>query len=571
MSVSAGQRRGRPVFLSAALVVLVAVAAVVAAGASSAAAASGSPAKAVALHRIYAGPAFGSTAKPAAKPKVKTVPLHAHGKGNGKGAPGGPNLPKGKAQLTHNFNGLTDADQAAANGGPLFEVTPPDQGLCVGYDPTMGGEKVVFEPINSAVRETDVNGNPVRADLSLAELFADPLAEGDVRCFYDSSTHSFYFSEIGFATNGDTTIDLAVLDPNFNEAVYQVDSSDGGACFGDQPHVGYDANNLYITTDAFCGPGQNTEEGADLWAISKSQLVSEAASPNMVEFGPLSLQGNPITTLEPTIDASATTEYLLNAVSYDIAGNNINSSNTLGLWQVNGGADVSSGNFGGVSVQGNAITSETYNFPVPAQSTGDGSVTDQTVDGFTLPVTSETALQPDDDRMLQVIGTGSGNNERIYGALDTALTPSGDNTVRDGAAWFELAPSHTNGNQWPIVKQGYVGSNGAYLLYPAIYPTNGGNVMTFTITSPSLNPSAAYAVTGGNGAFTNIAIADQGVGPHLSFADSPPFNTSRWGDYSAATLDPNGSTIWLATEWIPQVTQADAPFDNWGTAVFSIH
>ena len=575
MSVSAGRRRGRRLLLSASLAVLVAVAAVVAAGASSAAAAGGFPAKAGSLHKIYAGRAFGSAAKPAAKPAVKTVPSHSHGKGNGKGAPGAPGLPKGKAQLSHNFNGLTDADQAAANGDPLFEVTPPDQGLCVGYDPTVGGEKVVFEPINSAVRETDVNGNPIRPDFSLAELFGDPSAEGDVRCFYDTSTHSFYFTEIGFAANGDTTIDLAVLDPNFNETVYQIDTYDGQgtACFGDQPHVGYDANNLYLSIDEFCGgaPVYPDYLGAVLFVVSKSQVVNEVPSPNMVSFGPLSLDGNPVLTLEPAIDSAASTEYLLNSVSTDAEGNPLASSNTLGLWQVSGGSNVTTGNFGAVSLQSTAVTSETYGFPVPALSTGDGSVTDETVEGLTLPVTSETALQPDDDRMLQVIGTGSGNNERIYGALDTALTPTGDNTVRDGAAWFELAPTHTNGNQSPIMKQGYVSSNGAYLLYPAIYPTNSGNVMTFTITSPTLNPSAAYSITGGNGAFTNIAIADQGVGPHLSFADSPPFNSSRWGDYSAATLDPNGSTIWMATEWIPQVTQPGAPFDNWGTAVFSIH
>jgi len=40
--------------------------------------------------------------------------------------------------------------------------------------------------------------------------------------------------------------------------------------------VGYDNNNLYIATDQFCGPLENTYEGALFIAISKSQLLIPA-------------------------------------------------------------------------------------------------------------------------------------------------------------------------------------------------------------------------------------------------------------------------------------------------------
>ena len=60
-----------------------------------------------------------------------------------------------------------------------FEVTPPDQGLCIGNDPTLAGDpKVVFEPINLALRETTPTGTPLRPDISLATLFGDPYATG---------------------------------------------------------------------------------------------------------------------------------------------------------------------------------------------------------------------------------------------------------------------------------------------------------------------------------------------------------------------------------------------------------
>ena len=78
-------------------------------------------------------------------------------------------------------------------------MTPPDQGLCVGRDTTLAGSpKAVFEPINDAVRETSTSGALLRSDASLATLFQDPFASGDVRCLYDAQTQSFYFTQIGF-------------------------------------------------------------------------------------------------------------------------------------------------------------------------------------------------------------------------------------------------------------------------------------------------------------------------------------------------------------------------------------
>src|SRR5581483_9487949 len=105
-----------------------------------------------------------------------------------------------------------------------------------------------------------------------------------------------------------------------------------------------------------------------------------------------------------------------------------------------------------------------------------------------------------------------------------------------------------------VVKQGYVIAKGANLLYPAIQPQQfGPSEMVFTITSATINPSAAFA-TVGSGKITTVA---EGAGPHVSFSDAPPFNEPRWGDYSFVALDPTGSGIWLATEYIPPAASQD--------------
>src|SRR5207253_10787233 len=111
---------------------------------------------------------------------------------------------------------------------------------------------------------------------------------------------------------------------------------------------------------------------------------------------------------------------------------------------------------------------------------------------------------------------------------------------------------------------------GRYLIYPSIMRTSQGTTaIVFTATSPSLNPSAAYVVRKSDAThFGGIDIAARGTKPHISDAETDQ-GRPRWGDYSAATLDPNGRDIWLATEYIPPLPNQN-PLDNWGTRVFDI-
>jgi hypothetical protein len=353
-----------------------------------------------------------------------------------------------EGSLLHNFNGLSNTANDTLNG---FEITPPDQGLCAGHDFSLpGNPSVVIEPVNLVVAEYTPSGTLI-AQESLFTLFADPFAIGDVRCFYDAQNQAFYFTEIGVDPTGTFTVDDVAVFDHHGFAVYQFDSSLGGTCFGDQPHVGYDNNNLYVATDEFCGPLQNTYSGALLIAISKSQLLQEVASPNAVSFGPLALGGVPILTLQPAVSAGIGTEYLLNSFPYDQFGNNNNIANTLGFWQVKGGRHVTTG--GVVTLTGTIITSETYAFTQLAASTGTGTVVN-VVNG--LPITSEAFLNPDDSSMQQVQAVNTNGDVDLYASLPTALNIAGDPSARDGAAWFKIdAESHT------FEAQGYVAAAGS--------------------------------------------------------------------------------------------------------------
>jgi hypothetical protein len=464
------------------------------------------------------------------------------------------------------FNGLSDLQSDNLNG---FPVTPPDQGLCVGNDPTLAGRpKAVFEPINLAVRETSTKGTLLRPDVSLATLFADPYAEGDVRCLYDQQTRTFYFTEIGFpvatgpaADDNNTTADVLVVNAH-GAAAYQFDTSLGGPaagdCFGDQPKTGFDNNALVISTDEYCGPTESNYEGAIALVISKPQLVAEDATVNDSVVGPVSLAGNPVVGMDPAIGTGTGRAYFVNSVPFLANGDNNPVGNTLGLWTLTNSAAVTTGS-GTVTLTGTVLPSEPYAFPVPATSTGDGSVTD--VNG--TPVTSEATLNPDDSRLSGPVSVTRGplGGIQLWTALDAAVTPRGDSTARDSAAWFQI-----NVGSQSIARQGYVTARGAHLLYPAVgAPQFGSPVVVFTITSKTINPSAAYTVLGSN----RIRTVATGTDPHKSFSDVQ-FDEARWGDYSFAQVDPSGLGIWLATEYIPPAADQD-PLDNWGTYVFKVN
>lgn len=451
------------------------------------------------------------------------------------------------ATVQHRFNGLSDADQAAVNGGPGAEVTPPDQGLCVGR---IGGisASVVIEMVNSAVRVTTKSGAQLLPDFSLADLFQDPYAEGDPRCLYDAASKSFYFTEIGFPPGGpnssltNTTVDVAVLNAR-GLADYQFDTSLGGKCLGDQPKTGFSNKALIVSTDEYCGRTLSDYQGAIVLAISRPQLLAEQLSVAADLFGPVSLGGIPGLGLDPAIGTGTSTAYLVNSFPYDAAGNNNEVSSSLGLWTLKSNV-----------LTGRVLHSESYAFPVPAASTGTGTATGD--------ITSEAFLDPGDSRTsgpVNVTRVASGDVQ-LWTALDSAIAPTGDPTARDGAAWFKI-----DTGQHKVVSQGYLAAKGKYLLYPAVQkPASGPAEMVVSVTSPTINPSSAFTTLGSG----KIRIVAAGSGPHVSFSDVL-FGTPRWGDYSFTALSPGTNGVWLATEYIPPPAFQD-PADNWGTSVFEV-
>jgi hypothetical protein len=496
--------------------------------------------------------------------KTNAAPLHTSTvNGNAPRTVSGGTNP---GKLLHNFKGLNGVDTFNANG---FILEPPDQGLCVGF---LGKTKVVNEIINDVTAFYTPNGTLISSKIDLNTFFSEPfsLNVSDPRCYYDTTTQVWFFSVVVYTnTLLPNHTDLLVLNQQLQKAVYHIDTvlpnNTAGQCpcFGDQPKLGIDKNNVYITTDEFGGPGLSLETGDSLFAVSKSQLVQEEKVVNLAEFDNLILRGIGVVALQPAItNSNSNVEYLLNSFPYadeaQLIPNTI--EKLLGLWALSDTGVVTSG--GVPKLSATLITSEVYGAPTPALTTN----------GLSL------ATFTNDSRMQQVQFI----NGHLLGALDSAISIDNDPVTRDGAAWFEIQPKVDSrglivgGN---FIAQGYVGEKGEYLVYPAIIQSYQGTTgIAFSITSPTLNPSTGYVVsTSSSGVqFGNVHITATGSGPDIGFTCALGFpQQCRWGDYSWSTLDPNGKDLWMAAELtVPHIaTQPNTTPPariNWGTEVWEV-
>jgi hypothetical protein len=451
--------------------------------------------------------------------------------------------------LLANFNGVSSRDSAVTNFGHEFE--PPDQGLCV-------GNGFVLEMVNSAYTVYGTSGKVVTGPFNVNGPFNEGLTEftSDPRCHYDAATHTWFATILQINPEETTSaVEVAVNpsgDPTTQWTVYKLDTTDlGGAtgprhagcpCLGDQPTLGIDGENLYVTTNEFSlkGPQFN---GAQIYALAKKDLVSLSSTVHFAHFDKLSIGGSVAATVQPALTTgSPSGEFFLNALdpteTFD---------QRIGVWVMTERGAVAKGATPKLSSV--VLSSESYGMPPQGEQKGASSL-----------------IESNDDRMQQVQFI----NGEVWGQLDTALTIAGDPAPRAGAAWFDVKPRLASGMiaSAGIPRQGYVAVPGNYLLYPALQLTPSGTAaMVMTLTGRTHFPSAAYSILAPwASAFGPVNIAAPGTTSY-----DPQANPPRWGDYSWAVMDPAGTSVWLATEYIPpKSSQTVDGRRNWGTRVLDV-
>jgi len=533
--------------------------------------------------------------------------------------------------LLGSFNGLNHFDNRFGNSGSpnTFSLEPPDQGMCVGSDGA--GHKRVLEVLNDvlAVYGTDGSRLTTPQDLNSFLGYAPAIVRGaapdggpifgpfvtDPSCIYDAATGHWLIDVLTLDTfpqvgsdglqhfTGTNHLDIAVSntsDPAGSWSIYRIPVQDDGtdgtpnhhcspntdtatplptnpnACIGDYPHLGTDANGVYLTTNEYSLFGVEFH-GAQVYALSKAQLASGAAALTVTQFDThgadtfgFALNGF---TLWPSQtpggggDPSANgTEYFLSsnaaAEAHDTGDGSAPAqpSTQLLVWALTNTASLTG--TPALTLTNTALTVGQYSPPPPSDQKS-GNVPLATclnnkqcsiaLNGETDPFPEkEGPLDSNDSRMQQTMWV----NGKLWGALDTALQMTGQ--TRAGIEWFTVSPSTATGTVTAsLANQGYLGINNENLIYPAIGVTSGGTgAMAFTLVGNDFYPSAGYALITASGV-DSPHIAAAGQGPQDGFSEykyfgpvTPGVARPRWGDYGAAA--PDGSTVWIASEYIAQ-------------------
>jgi hypothetical protein len=528
----------------------------------------------------------------------------APGPGQGPSVPGHGKA-KSNPEIVTSFDGLNFFNQRFANNGNQFSVEPPDQALCA-------GNGFVLESVNdvlniygpdgsSLLGVTDLNtfyGYPAAIDRTKNPLQFGPSIT-DPTCHFDAASQRWFhvvltLDRAAVTTqnlNGKNHLDIAVSNTSnplggwtiFHLPV-QDDGTDGtpdhhcnarvsgvlvhAQCLGDYPHIGMDANGLYITTNEFDVFTPGRFHGAQIYAISKQGLISGGPA-NVVQFDttalaptlPFGIQGFTVfPALSPGTDFrtdNGGTEFLLSSLA---VFSNTGAFNALVAWQLTNTQSLN-GASPAVNLTAGTVNTQTYAVPSSSNQKAGPFPLGQCLADTTIPVGTgsgcwrfffasggpfsnpDTRPPSNDSRMQQV----SYANGKLWAALDTAATVNGANQA--GIAFFVLHPSGTSAT---VINQGIIALPGNNVTYPAVAVNSSGRgVIAFTVLGNDNFPSAGYAALDAKVGAGDVHIAAAGAARQDGFSGYfPEVNPirPRWGDYGAAAVD--GDTIWFASEYI---------------------
>jgi hypothetical protein len=522
------------------------------------------------------------------------------------------------------IEGLTLQDQRDSNGGNSFSLEPPDQGLCVGGTPTAAPSapnNQVIEGVNDVFRVYDKSG-AAESDVTSYDVFFNNDAEidrsvpegtpgkygpfvSDPKCYWDPANGHFYMTILELGTDsttgdfdGTSFVDLAVTkgttastDPA-DWYLYQIDVANSGKkdttsqgsggnlashagcpCLGDQPLIGADANGFFITTNEFSieGPQFN---GAQIYALDKDALTTGTLKVQRIETdGPAGLplaEGTAYSVQPATSPVAAEwsseangTEYALSALDFTAK-----LDNRIASWAFTNTASLRT-TTPAVRVTSTVLGSEVYGQP-PAvqQKAGPYPLGQSLKDKLNL-------LNSNDDRMQQVVYSGG----RTWSGLNTVVKTSNGPTTT-GIAYFVVRPRTTGTGTAPttsatITKQGYVAVNRNSVMFPSIGVSAGATkaAMVFTLAGPGYYPSTGYVSLSPTGDVASpVSAYGLGTKPADGFTGYPEYGgngVERWGDYSAAVADTDG-TVWMAAEYIPGTFGYPPYLANWGTAIGAV-
>jgi hypothetical protein len=396
---------------------------------------------------------------------------------------------------------MTSLDDQVSAFGTDQAVEPPDTMLAA-------GPASLLETINSTASTWSKTGSrQAFADLNQVLPLPSGFVFSDPRILYDAASGRFFFAGLGFTPLYNSVVIVGVSktsDPRSGFFFYQLAQTSNRELH-DQPKIGVNDDKVVISWNDFCCGLIPLFIGAETWILQKSSMLA-GTSANGVATGPTLTQSSPV----PAQSLSATTtEY----VSY-------NGGSYTGVLAINGTPD-----------QGNVTITDTH---------------------VGMPSTSQppNALQPggtiatNDDRFTSAVW----RNGQLWTSGNTGCVPEASATKRSCLRLVDIATAGT-----PTLVHAFdLGQNGVDAYYPAVTLDAAGDAFfSLTVSGSNLFPSAAAGEIKA-GAF---------AGASIYLAGKQTYGGTRWGDYSAISVDPANGSVWAGAEY-----SAVGSSKDWGTA-----
>lgn len=483
------------------------------------------------------------------------------------------------------FTGLTHLDSRNAGGGNQFSVEPPDQALSV-------GNGSVLEAVNSALNVYSTGGfQLLPRPLTLNEFFGLPPAINrttgergvflsDPVSLYDSDTNRWFvacfarLNEVTGAPLAKSRLYLAVSDTPDPTGVFKIftlnstfigDPDGAGARFPDFPQMGADRYGLFISVNEFGFKPFTHFIGSAIFAFSKQRLVSGNGSggshPGVTRI-PLPFQTGFEFTVFPSRTSPGSEPFLgNNGTEFFVSSRFVtNIEHGVSVWALTNTKSLETGT-PSLHLRRDRVGTQTYNFPSQAVQQREGF---RPLGELLNPKGALPRISAGDFRVLSCVYSAG----QLWATLGTEVTDqNGDKQM--GAAYFAFSTNFFDKDvKATVLTQGIISTTGASLLRPAVAlnaQLQGG--MVFTLVGPHDYPSSAFVPINGS-KVGDIRISGRGKLPEDGFTGYPAIvggnGVARWGDYSAAAVDSDGS-IWMATEYITDVPRTS--FANWDTYI----
>ena len=442
-------------------------------------------------------------------------------------------LPRGPTSETPppriSFNGVI--------GTPVYLI-PPDTHLAVGPGLDQAGRIVMVT--NHYVQIWDKTGSIVAGPTLLNSMFppSGPFSF-DPKILYDQHSGRFFIicldgkSDTPGLSNVQIGVSSGSVPNNLSSdwtilAGSALETIDGSETWFDYPGIGADDNALFVTGNMFTFSSPVTFKGVKIRVFDKAALIAGNYSFNDIVLD--AAQHTGLATVQPAHVFGAT--------------------DNRGFYLV---ARYGSTLYRMINVTG-APTNPTISlhglFPW---------------DGGTIP-TDQGADQLGSSVDLDTIAFRVMNAVYRDGHVWLCLTSDPDNDGETEVVWQDIS---TNNNSPTVFQHGYIDGIGtnSWTYMPSIAVNEAGDAaICYTQSSTSEYAGVYYAMRVGtdpSGTFRGPALALAGVGFYDSFLDG---TLDRWGDYSAAVIDPTDDCFWMANEfaWTSQVDDS-----KWGTYIAS--